>query len=180
MQEYEGGQAEATGRGRQLSLEDALRDAIRQLPPPDTGVRDALTQYELVRTEVEVGGIDGRSDLLVTMRRRSPVGETACWVGEDESWEAWHDFMPGSPPTLHVIGVRTCPTPGFTLTLEPAEPQGANPRDYILRIVEREPTEAVQEVVTTTEIRYREDTETRYDTVSIVPGGPTIDVKITS
>lgn len=140
-----------------------------------------------MRTEVEVGRIDGRSDLLVTMRRSSPAsvgvvggGEAACWVGEDESWEAWHDFMPASPPTLHVIGMRTCPTPGFTLTLEPAEPQGINPRDYTLRIVERPPTESLPKVITQTEIRYREDTETPYDTVSIVPGGPTIEVKTTS
>jgi hypothetical protein len=186
MLEGEGGPAEATGRGRQLSLEEALRDALRQLPPPDTGVRDGLTTYEYLRTEIEVGGIDGRSDLLVTLRRRdpgpvdgSPEEEPACWVGENERWEAWHDFMPGSSPTLHVVGVRTCPTPGFALTLEPVEPQGINMRDYRLQIVERKPEGAVPEVITPTEIQYREDTESRYDTVSIVPGGPTIEVTIT-
>jgi hypothetical protein len=184
MVDGEGGPAEATGRGRQLSLEDALRDALRQLPPLDTGVRDGLTTYEHVRTEIEVGGIDGRSDVLVTLRRRDPVPvdgktEPACWVGENERWEASHDFMPGSSPTLHVVGVRTCPTPGFELTLEPVEPQGINPRDYLLRIVERKPDGAQPDVLTPTEIHYREDTESQYDTVSIVPGGPTIDVTIT-
>ena len=65
-------------------------------------------------------------------------------------WEAWHDHMPGSPPTLHVSGECEMPSPGYTLTLTPAEPQGINPDDLILVLTATEPTDVQTQVLTWT------------------------------
>lgn len=89
-----------------------------------------------------------------------------------EAWDAWHDHMPGKAATLHVVGTCSCPTPGYTLELKLHEPQGINPRDLLLDLVETEPSGPQREVITPTQVEYREETETHYETVSILPDGP--------
>jgi hypothetical protein len=86
--------------------------------------------------------------------------------------------MPGSPPTLHVGATCTAQTNGYHFSLVREEPQGINPRDLLLRL-SVDASEFANEVVTTYQIHYREDTETRFDSVSIVPNGPTgIEIQI--
>jgi hypothetical protein len=80
--------------------------------------------------------------------------------------------MPGKPAALHVRGTCKCRTPGYSLELEPQEPQGINPRDFLLRLVETAPTGPQPEVITDTPVSFRRETDTSYDTVSIVPEGP--------
>jgi len=80
--------------------------------------------------------------------------------------------MPGSSPTLRVGAKCTARTGGYRFALVRQKPQGINPKDLLLHLVVDVPTVA-DDVVTTYEVQYVERTETRYDTVSIVPGGPT-------
>jgi hypothetical protein len=80
--------------------------------------------------------------------------------------------MPGKPATLHVTGTCSCPTPGYALELQRHEPQGINPGDLLLRLVEDRPTGPQPEVITPTSVEYREETDARYESVSIVPDGP--------
>ena len=42
---------------------------------------------------------------------------------------AYHDFMPGSPPTLHVGATCTAPTNGYHFWLVRQDPQGIDPKD---------------------------------------------------
>jgi hypothetical protein len=95
-----------------------------------------------------------------------------CDCNGAAEWKAWHDRMPGDSPTLHVRGACMCPTPGYVLTLRRHEPQGTNPQDLLLDLVEREPSGVVPEVMTRTEVEYEESTDEKFDTVSIVPDGP--------
>ena len=106
------------------------------------------------------------------------MGECNC-----NDWEAFHDQMPPGPATLRVTATCTCP-PGRTLELRKKEPQGINPRDLLLELVEIEQGgggyrgggggESI-------ELEYREDTDTEYDTVSILPDGPSgIEVQVVS
>jgi hypothetical protein len=95
-----------------------------------------------------------------------------CDCNGVEVWDAWHDRMPGTTATLNVVGTCTCPTAGYTVNLERHEPQGINPRDLLLSLVETRPTGAAAEVITPVQVEYRAETEMRYDTVSIVPDGP--------
>jgi len=101
-------------------------------------------------------------------------------VGKCRNWYAWHDFMPIGTPTLRVKGECTFGTPGYTVVLKKAEPQGINPRILILDKVVTPPTGVVAQVVTTVPVGYEEETSTKYDEVEIRPDGARIKVKITS
>lgn len=102
-----------------------------------------------------------------------------CKCGD---WEAFHDQMPPGPATLRVTAKCTCP-PGRTLELRRKEPQGINPRDLLLELVEIEQGGGYgggggDE---TTDLEYREDTDAGYETVSVLPDGPSgIKVEIVS
>jgi len=89
--------------------------------------------------------------------------------------------MPGVEPTLYVTSKCEFPTTGYEVTLTREEPQGANPRDLLLRLEIKEPTGPVSEVITEVEARYEESVGGEdFDTVSILPDGPTgIEVQIT-
>jgi hypothetical protein len=80
--------------------------------------------------------------------------------------------MPGSPATLHVRGRCECPTAGYELGLSRHEPQGTVPTDLLLALVEREPSGSAAQVITPVDVEYREETEGRFETVSILPDGP--------
>ena len=99
--------------------------------------------------------------------------------GKCRDWYASHDHMPGKPKTLRVSGQCTFPTPGFKVELEPANPQGINPKIYLLNKIVHPPTGPVPDVETTVEVRYEEKTDTEYDQVTILPDGVTVDVEHT-
>jgi hypothetical protein len=79
--------------------------------------------------------------------------------------------MPGSPPTLHVGATCTAPTNGYHFSLVRQDPQGVNPGDLLLRLVV-DKSDFANDVVTTYELHFSEDTDVRYDSVSILPDGP--------
>jgi hypothetical protein len=95
-----------------------------------------------------------------------------CDCNGPEAWKAWHDRMPGKTPTLYVRGTCECPTPGYELTLRRQEPQGVDPMDLLLELVEQAPSGVVPEVLTKTAADYSEPTDMEYQTVSIMPDGP--------
>jgi hypothetical protein len=87
---------------------------------------------------------------------------------ECQDWNAIHDHMPPGPATLRVSGECRMPTPGYRCELKIHEPQGTNPKDLLLDLVVSEPTGPQPEVVTPCEVRFETDTETEYETVSII------------
>lgn len=91
-----------------------------------------------------------------------------------ERWSAVHDFMPPREPRLRVTATCTAPTAGYAYELRRHEPQGINPADLLLDLVVTEPGAggAVAAVVTETEVVYREETGVRYETVTVLPSGP--------
>jgi hypothetical protein len=103
-----------------------------------------------------------------------PSGQTP--QGDCRNWAAWIDLQPPGPPTLHVVGECQFPTGGFTVELRRREPQGFNPRDLLLDKIVTPPSGPVPQVITTVEARYREETTAGFDTVTILPGGPSIEV----
>jgi hypothetical protein len=88
-------------------------------------------------------------------------------------WKAWHDRMPGATPTLHVTAACTFPTTGYSVELRPQEPSGINPKDYLLKLIVHEPSGPVSEVITSVPLHYEESAASDYETVSILPSGPT-------
>lgn len=89
--------------------------------------------------------------------------------GKCSDWAAWHDHMPPGPATLHVTGKCTFPTAGYSVELRPANPQGINPKIYILDRIVHKPTGPAAEVITEVPVRYAEQTDTEYDEVHIRP-----------
>ena len=67
-------------------------------------------------------------------------------------WSAVHDFMPPTPARLRVNGTCDMPTPGYTLTLNRAVPQGINPRILLLHLKIEPPTGMVIQVITPTPV----------------------------
>lgn len=98
------------------------------------------------------------------------------------NWKAWHDFMPGSDPTLHVKGEITVPTTGYAANLVPHKPQGINPAIYIfdLIVTPPDPSQIVHQTVTTLPVSYQENTSQKYSHVTILPENITEEVTITS
>jgi hypothetical protein len=153
------------------SFDDAARIAFGTVPgdPQQEGLKAA----EVSRLWMTGGGFVGVPQYHVELRVLTPAAEypdERPWTCD--GWYAYHDFMPGSSPTLHVGATCTAPTNGYHFSLVRHEPQGVNPRDLLLRLVVDE-SEFANDVVTTYDVHYGEDTETRYDSVSIVPDGPT-------
>jgi hypothetical protein len=97
--------------------------------------------------------------------------------GTCSEWRAVHDLMPGGKMTLRVSGVCEFPTPGFTVELKPKVPQGINPLIYLLDRIVTAPTGPVPQVLTKVEVKYEEDTPTRYTHVHIFPDDAKVEVK---
>jgi hypothetical protein len=153
------------------SFDDAATIAFGTVPgdPQQEGLKAA----EVSRLWMTGGGFVGVPQYHVELRVLRRAGEyTEHEPWRCENWYAYHDFMPVSPPTLHVGATCTAPTNGYHFSLVRQAPQGINPKDLLLRLVVEEP-EVANDVVTVYEVRYREDTELRYDSVSILPDGPT-------
>jgi hypothetical protein len=84
---------------------------------------------------------------------------------------------PPAAPVLTVVGECTLPTAGYSMELRRHDPQGINPRDLLLDLVVHEPTGPVAQVITTLEARYEEETDFEYESVTILPDGPSIPVE---
>jgi hypothetical protein len=95
-------------------------------------------------------------------------------------WKAWLDRMPGTQASMHVTGRCEFPSGGYRVRLERHEPQGINPRDLLLDLLIAEPTGPVTQVVTEEEVRYDQQTDLDYDSVTILPDGPTVKVTTTT
>jgi hypothetical protein len=125
--------------------------------------------------EQRVEELSSALDRLTERVRKLEGGRYTC-----RDWEAWHDRMPGAEPTLHVTGRCEFRTSGWTVRLERAVPQGINPRDLLLDLVVTPPTGPVADVVTEEEVRYDEQTDAEFGSVTIRPDGPTLTVKTTT
>jgi hypothetical protein len=95
--------------------------------------------------------------------------------GNCTGWKAWYNRMPGSEPTLHVVGACEFPTDGYTVELKPANPQGMNPSIYLMEKVVYPPSGPASDLIT--EVHYTEVTDKSYTHVQIRPDDVLIDVK---
>ncbi len=112
-------------------------------------------------------------DLRGTVARKSDDDE----AGTCRDWYASHDHMPPGPATLRVVGICSFPTTGYGVELRRHEPQGINPKDLLLDRIVTPPTGIIGPGSNDVEVRYEEQTDFEYDSVTILPGGPTIRVQ---
>jgi hypothetical protein len=94
----------------------------------------------------------------------------------DCEYTAAHDFRT-HPARLRVEGTCVMPTPGYRLWLTRADPQGINPNILILKLQVESPTGIVPQVLTPTPVAYEEKTDQHFTSVTIDPGGVSVEVK---
>jgi hypothetical protein len=105
--------------------------------------------------------------------RVPPPAEGVC-----AGWSARYAPAARGAVTLIVTGRCEMPSPGYSVTLRPASPQGTNPRALILERVTRAPTGPAPQVVTTVSVSYRLTLATRrYQAVTITPDGANLVVR---
>lgn len=86
--------------------------------------------------------------------------------------------LPG-PRLLVVAGGCTLASSGYGVSLVRHEPQGTVAQDLLLDLVVAEPgpDEVVLPVLTTYTVRYEEESEVWFDTVTVLPDGPSVRVE---
>ncbi|MEW4448225.1 hypothetical protein [Qipengyuania sp. JC766] len=83
-----------------------------------------------------------------------------CPAYDSRNWTAWIDRMPGpgSRPTLNISGEVDMPTPGYTVRLVAGPADRAQPPGLRFRLEATASDGMVTQVITPTEVRYREPT----------------------
>ena len=77
-------------------------------------------------------------------------------IAKKETFKAWIDKMPGSPPKLIVQGDGEVNSGGWTVTLDEAKPQGINPNIKLLVVNAIAPKDRATTVMTPVKLRYVE------------------------
>jgi hypothetical protein len=140
----------------------------------------ALAPYAVTIPLAGITGTEGVEVIGATRRQQLAVPPKAAAQVMCRDWAAWLNEQPLAPRTLHVTGECVAPTPGYTVTLRRHSPQGINPRNLLLELVVRPPTGSVAQVPTPVTVRYEEKTTSGFDTVTILPEGVTIPVRVVS
>ena len=176
-------------------IERAVREAgffdlPEQLPPSGSRRSDAIWH------SLEVS--DGDQSHTVSWDDNSEVPDSVGKVGkalaEAGQWEddhpniddlpyevveleAVHDWMPGSPPSLRVTGIYRFRTLGHAVDIRRHKPQGFNPFDLLLDVEIRHPKDGAGDQIQDVPFEFREDTDFKYQTATLVPHGPTLRVE---
>ncbi len=93
-----------------------------------------------------------------------------------------HDWQAVLVPTsatlsrLYVSGAYNLPTTGHEIDLRRRVPQGINPADLLLETSVTPPSGRTIQMIWTVRVSYDEETETPYETVTILPYGVTVPV----
>jgi hypothetical protein len=95
-------------------------------------------------------------------------------VGRCKDWRA---LQPQGAGKVMVRGWCTYPNSGWSMELRRKEPQGSDPVDLVLERVESYAEGYHARVIKAIEAEYVEETETEYDTVTILPDEVTIEVE---
>ncbi|MGH3564587.1 MAG: hypothetical protein ACRDRH_00860 [Pseudonocardia sp.] len=124
-------------------------------------------------------GTQGIEVIGASRRERFDLDPTVPAVaGVCRDWTAFLDLQPPGPSTLRVTGTCEFPTAGFSAELRRREPQGFNPRDLLLEKIVQKPDGPAATVITAIDLRYEEKANAGdFDTVTILPEGPTIPVQ---
>lgn len=170
--------AKFTATSTSGDFSEALRGAIRSA---DSELNALYFTWKLDGVSGTVGGWAGTKTVSVTIEASDlapfgfvPEPGQPSRLGD---WHAWHDRMPGAPPTLHVVGTEVFPTAGYRVELRPRVPQGVNQTIYILDKIVYPPEGEVAQVETEVQIHYREATSEEYASVTIYPDGIIVEVR---
>ena len=106
------------------------------------------------------------------------AGKATAVPGKCGGWKAVLNMMPPGPWILRVTGKCLFPKHGYKVTLKEAVPQGINPAILLLQKIVKPPTGIVIPMPEVVNVVFTKKTKTKYSKVTILPGGPTINVQI--
>jgi hypothetical protein len=98
--------------------------------------------------------------------------------GKCSGWKAVLNMMPLGPSILKVTGKCIFPKHGFKVTLKEAVPQGINPAILLLKKTVTPPTGIVIATPQVVNVTFTKKTKFKYQKVTILPDGVTINVQI--
>lgn len=99
-----------------------------------------------------------------------PASESPSVRVLEDTFRAWHNLMPPAPSFI-VTGEVEAPTPGWSVTLTPAVPQGINPDILILELNATRPSGPTIQIPTLIPVRYQQVPPARhYSQVTIRHG----------
>ncbi|HEX3230992.1 MAG TPA: hypothetical protein VHQ95_18590 [Pyrinomonadaceae bacterium] len=98
--------------------------------------------------------------------------------GKCSGWKAILNMMPPGPSILRVTGKCIFPKHGFKVTLKEAVPQGINPAILLLKKTVKPPTGIVIPTPQVVNVTFTKKTTFKYQKVTILPDGVTINVQI--
>ncbi len=113
----------------------------------------------------------------ITLEGSVFLGQVQGTERECHAWSARVALGREGGRALVVEATCTFPRAGYTVELRRHEPQGINPEDLLLDKVVQEPAGPSAEVITDVHVHYQEETDFDYRTVTILPDGPTIEVR---
>ena len=99
-------------------------------------------------------------------------------TGKCSGWKAVLNMMPPGPSILRVTGKCIFPKHGFKVTLKEAVPQGINPAILLLKKTVKPPTGIVIPTPQVVSVTFTKKTKFKYQKVTILPDGVTINVQI--
>jgi len=109
---------------------------------------------------------------------KAKTGKAKVVPGKCLGWKAVLNLMPPGPSILRVTGKCIFPKHGFKVTLKEAVPQGINPAILLLRKTVTPPIGLVIQTPQVVKVTFTKKTRTRYQKVTILPDGVTINVQI--
>ena len=113
-----------------------------------------------------------------TTSKKAKAGKAKAVAGKCSGWKAVLNRMPPGPSILRVTGKCIFPKHGFKVTLKEAVPQGINPAILLLRKTVKAPTGIVIPTPQVVNVTFTKKTNTKYQKVTILPDGVTINVQI--
>lgn len=153
------------------------------LPAVNPGAEEQFPTSVAAFRATERSGFGGprpgpiRSYQAMTLEGTVARGDAYTMLAECRDWAAVHDLEQPGPGRLVVTGTCTFPREGYQVELRRHEPQGINREDVLLDKVVIEPTGPTPQVITQIPVRYEEEAQVAYRTVTIIPDGPTIEVQ---
>jgi len=132
------------------------------------------------RVSIRLNGIIGTRGVEVvgaSRRQRFDVPVETTEQGGCSEWSAFVDRQPPGPAALIVTGTCEFRSGGFTVELRRREPQGINPRNLLLNKIVTPPSGPSTDAITQVTVRYEEETTAGFDSVTILPDGPTLQVQ---
>jgi hypothetical protein len=120
----------------------------------------------------------GKAKAGKTKATKATTSKAKVAAGKCSGWKAILNLMPPGPSILKVTGKCLFPKHGFKVTLKEAVPQGINPAILLLKKTVKPPTGIVIPTPQVVNVTFTKKTKFKYQKVTILPDGVTINVQI--